>query len=189
MFAYCNNNPVNYYDNTGYLLQAVRDKSVHDMVLSIICGRNSELRMYETCVYYNGEDWSGGFGFCDLYNIRTGEVWELKKNSNSYSCSTAAAQMQLSKYLSGKLKHHNELELTLPYETTISEGTFDFTDGYYYYHVSYWYEGFGILRYSYTYTNTEKGLALECAYSVAVTLAYAYCNAKAQEYGLPQIYR
>ena len=187
MFAYCNNNPVNNYDDTGCLLQAIRDKVVHNMVLYIICGKNSELKMDETCVYYNGESWLGGFGFCDLYNIRTGEVWELKKSSNSYSCTTAAAQVQLGNYLLGKLKYHNELNLVLPYETVISEGTFDFTDGYYYYHVNYWYEGYGILRYNYSYTNTEKGLALEFAYSAAIAIAYTYYNAKAQQYGLPQI--
>lgn len=38
-----------------------------------------------------GKDRSGKWGYCDLYNSKTGEVWELKKNSTSPSCTTANA--------------------------------------------------------------------------------------------------
>ena len=187
LFSYCESNPVNYFDDTGCLLQAIRDKAVHDMVLSRICGNNPALSMTQTCVYYNGMNWLGGFGYCDLYNVETGEVWELKKKSNSFSCTTAAAQIQLSKYTSGKLKHHPELDLVLPYKTIITSGTFDFTDGNYEYHVNYWYESYGVLRYSYTYKATQNGQLLDFAYAAIIAASMALYNYKAAEYGLPSI--
>ena len=184
-FSYCENNPVNFFDTTGCLLQAVRDKMVHDMVLTRMCGNNPALKMTQTCVYYNGKNWLGGFGYCDLYNSQTGEVWELKKQSYSYSCTTAAAQCQLARYTAGKLKHNPNLRLVLPYQTIISEGTFEFTDSNYIYHVNYWYEGYGVLRYSYTYKETKQGQLLEFLYAATLAIAFSLYNSKAQEYGLP----
>ena len=78
MFAYCNNAPVSFKDNTGTIPQAVEDAMVHNRVLKHICAQNSALRKWKTCIYYNGTDFKGGWGFCDLYNADTGEVWELK---------------------------------------------------------------------------------------------------------------
>ena len=42
MFAYCGNNPVNYYDVTGYIPQAIEDAIVHNKVLKEIAGQITE---------------------------------------------------------------------------------------------------------------------------------------------------
>ena len=79
MFAYCNNNPAACVDGDGDIPQAVTDKLVHDAVLAMIAFEQPNLSMTQTCIYYNGENIWGGFGYCDLFNTVTGEVWELKK--------------------------------------------------------------------------------------------------------------
>ena len=149
MFAYCLNNPAFYVDVSGYVPQAVIDGIVHDKVLAHICLWQPYLSYKETCIYYNGENAANGYGFCDLYNTQTGEVWELKKNSNSKSCRTPAALAQLEAYTKGRLKHKMDLNLCMPYMTTIYPGSFIFVHDGYLYAVAYWSEGNGILRYEY----------------------------------------
>ena len=144
---------------------------VHDAVLEQICSSDEDLSWVGTCIYYNCKNFWGGWGFCDLYNKKTGEVWELKKQSNSRSCQTAHARLQLGKYVRGRLKNNLDLELKLPSDTTISGGAFSFTtlEGYTY-HVTYWNEGNGILRYSYTKEKTTARKIVEAvALAVAVT--------------------
>lgn len=158
VFSYCDNNATNSYDEDGCAPQAAIDGMVHDRVLEDICNdtRYKDLCCHGTCIYYNQKNYWGGWGFCDLYNASTGEVWELKKDSNSRSCKTAKAQKQLEKYLSGRLKAYPNLVLKLP-TSTIYKKSFSFTgflDGYVY-NVEYWSEGNGILRYSYTREKTE----------------------------------
>ena len=71
------------------------DGYVHRKVLQYICGKEAysgSLQYQNTCIYYNGVDRSDGWGFCDLINIDTGEIWELKKDSTSWSCTTEQAR-------------------------------------------------------------------------------------------------
>ena len=173
MFAYCNNAPVSFKDNTGTIPQAVEDAMVHNRVLKHICAQNSALRRWKTCIYYNGTDFKGGWGFCDLYNADTGEVWELKKQSDSPSCTTPAARAQLDRYLSGKLKNSPDKKLYKPYCTIIEGGHFSFTKDGYVYDVTYWNEGEGILRYKYDKSKTEgRKVAEAFATILAVGLVF-----------------
>ena len=169
MFAYCGNDPINYFDSSGCIPQAVEDRFVHDKVLEYICSQDStkSLRYTETCIYLNGIDWRGGWGFCDLYNSVTGEVWELKKDSSSWRCSTVFANLQLGKYVNGVLKHNPELDLCRPYTTIISDGEFPIPGVFYKYRVTYTNEGNGILKYRYTKTPTEELLAIKAAIGAA----------------------
>ncbi len=171
MFVYCLNNPTFYVDEAGYIPQAVTDKIIHDMVLAYISANQANLSWTGTCIYYNGEDFRGGWGFCDLYNTQTGEVWELKKDSSSYSCTTSAALAQLARYTSGRLKNNKKLELHMPYKTTINSGGFSFTQNGYIYDVTYWSEGNGILRYRYDRRKTEERKILEAVVTVAALAA------------------
>ena len=169
MFAYCGNDPINYFDSSGCIPQAVEDRFVHDKVLEYICSQDStkSLRYTETCIYLNGIDWRGGWGFCDLYNSVTGEVWELKKDSSSWRCSTVFANLQLGKYVNGVLKHNPELDLCRPYTTIISDGEFPIPGVFYKYRVTYTNEGNGILKYRYAKTPTEELLAIKAAIGAA----------------------
>ncbi len=148
---------------------------VHDKVLDYICWNNSILTRYQTCVYYNGENALGGFGFCDLYNMSTGEVWELKKQSCSYSCWTSTATHQLEGYIKGKLKHRPDLTLQKPYCTDIIGGHFSFTKNEYIYEVDYWNEGNGILRYSYWRRPTERRMTATLVVAGIVVVGLILC--------------
>ena len=153
----------------------IEDAIIHNKVLRRICRQNADLRYTQTCIYYNGEDYKGGWGFCDLYNSETGEVWELKKNSSSWSCTTSAAKTQLNGYVGGRLKHAPDLKLYTPYVTDIVGGSFSFTMNGYIYDVEYWNEGGGILRYSYTKKKTEGRKTAEAVVTaVALSAAVVY---------------
>ena len=172
MWVYCNNCPLAYTDESGELPQAVTDKLVHDAVLAVIVFKNPNLSMTDTCVYYNGENIWGGYGFCDLFNTVTGEVWELKKDSWSRSCRTSNALAQLARYTTGKLKYYPKLPLKFPEETQIDDGHFSFTFAGYEYDVSYWSENNGILRYSYNRNATNLRKAIEVVTWLAVGSAF-----------------
>ena len=157
MFAYCLNNPVSFEDPFGELPQG----EIHNLVLDHIItkkkkeGRNT-LSNSKTCIYYNCVDFWGGWGFCDLYDTDTGEVWELKKYSSSYTCTTAYSSRQLDRYVSGRLKHMPNLKLIRG--GTLLEGKtgFSFTDSSGTYNIVYWEEGNGILRYSYSFSKNKS---------------------------------
>ena len=149
MFAYCENNPVNYTDATGYLT----DGQIHDEVLEEIAkqsGYRYKYRRQDTLIIYEvawGFSW---FGFCDLYDPITGETWELKKNTASRTCRTEYAQLQLSNYIdNGYLAINPGLDLKQP-TTYIPPRKFTVMDktGTQYL-ISYWDQGGGILRYQY----------------------------------------
>ena len=129
--------------------------------------------MHQTCIYYNGGNAKNGWGFCDLYNSRTGEVWELKKDSESLSCLHENAYRQLCRYVAGRLKHNLQLELKFPDETAIEKGSFYFTNLGYEYSVTYWYEGEGILRYSYDVHESKERIVVEAAVVIGVAVGFA----------------
>ena len=158
MFAYCNNNPVCCIDATG----TITDTTVHNSVLAAIIlsyqatGYNA-LSMKNTLIYYNGKNMRNGWGFCDLYDSSTGEVWELKKNSNSYSCKTKNAKKQLGKYVNGRLASRPGLPLHRGSDDLVvgrHTYTIKLEDGIC--NITYWQECQGILRYSYTFQKNNN---------------------------------
>ena len=169
MFAYCNNNPVNFDDPTGNLTRG----QIHNLVLDQIIeekrqeGR-STLRRRKTCIYYNCVDAWGGWGFCDLYDTDTGEVWELKRST----CDKADAQIQLGKYVNGALKHNK----ALPLQTggrLIPAGikrSFTYTDKSGTYDITYWDDGDGILWYDYVYRPSDRQKQINAALMLGTTV-------------------
>ncbi len=133
MFAYCLNNPVNSADPAGTLTS----RQIHDFALQGFAMQGDTLSTNKTCIYYNGIDWTGGFGFCDLYDTATGEVWELKRNSLAATCSSAYAINQLNKYVSGKLKHNMGLSLRIGDSQRFKSGSLDVTDWNGTYHITF----------------------------------------------------
>ena len=152
MYAHCNNNPACCSDPTGELT----DGQIHDSVLAtIILDYRSRgyyyLSMTDTMIYYNGKDRWSGWGYCDLYDLQTGEVWELKKDSKSYSCTTQAAKRQLGRYVNGRLASNPNLPLSRGGDLVFEKTTYTIGDSNGTYTITYWQECQGILRYSYTF--------------------------------------
>ena len=185
MFAYCNNNPTCNSDPTGELT----DGQIHDSVLAaiIIDYRRSgyyHLSMTDTMVYYNGKNRWSGWGYCDLYDLQTGEVWELKKASNSYSCTTSAAKRQLGKYVNGCLASDPDLQLSRGGDLVFGTNTYTIKDSSGTYTITYWQECQGILRYSYTfkkdYENSQKAVQnarLACILVATPIVVAGFCMA------------
>ena len=90
---------------------------------------------------------NGFWGFADLVNSRTGEVWEVKKDT----VSTTSATKQLAKYVTGKLHIDQYLELHVggSQGTVITERRIIKHFGPLTYHVHYWDCGNGIIQYRY----------------------------------------
>ena len=171
MYIYCLNDPVNLFDETGEIPKVIQDKKIHDYVLLDIQLSNPDLTMFNTGIYYNGVNALGGWGFCDLYNKKTGEVWELKKDVNKGSCKIENAQIQLERYVNGTLIHDPKLKLQVATEI-IPSNTFYLYEGMYVYRVTYKDAGNGMLRYDYDkYLRKEYQDALDAAMYIVKTTA------------------
>ena len=185
MFAYCLNNPICGKDPTGTLT----DGQIHNSVLSAIIldymmSGYYGLSKANTMIYYNGENIWEGFGFCDLYDIWTGEVWELKKDSSSYTCTTKYAKKQLGKYVNGRLAYYGDLELSRGGDLVFGQHTYTISDDRGTYTITYWQECQGILRYSYTFekshTNNQQAVQkarLACIVIAAPIVVAGFCLA------------
>lgn len=167
-FAYCNNNPVCCADSTGELTRG----RIHNLVLDRIVSIQPYLKRIETCIYYNGVDSSGKWGFCDLYNPATGEVWELKRGSTATSCQKSNAIAQLDKYLSGRLKYYKQVPLTAG-TTRIINGKFTVSDNNGTYYIWYSDGGDGIIFYDYVYLPKIQNKAAVSALGALGLLAEA----------------
>ena len=168
MFAYCLNNPVSFSDPTGALTRG----QIHNKVLDqIIADKRQEgrstLSRRKTCIYYNCVDARGKWGFCDLYDSDTGEVWELKRNT----CNEDAAKEQLKGYVNGRLRHKKDLPLSVG-GRLIPDGvvrSFTYSDKSGTYDITYWDGGNGILWYDYVYTPSDRQKQVNAAMMVGTT--------------------
>ena len=130
-------------------------------------GRSST-SMHKTCVYKNKKNASGGWGFCDLYDYETGEVWELKR----VTCNKEKAKRQLKGYLNGALKHYPDLALVQG-GRIIPEGevrSFTYVDNSGTYCISYWDSGDGILMYDYVYEKSDSKKFMDASAAVCATI-------------------
>ena len=92
------------------------------------------------------------YGFCDVFSLVTGEIWEVKRYGGGVTCSMNRAVEQLNRYVMGKLRYQKDLPLKVGgTETTIDANEFnvyDFTDDTLY-TIAYWDAGDGIIYYDY----------------------------------------
>ena len=169
MFAYCGNNPVCRNDDTGTYYTSAQ---IHNFVVDDICENNPHKAGKETYIKYyekvkRGKKWYT-FGYCDVYDTVTHEVWEVKRLSGGSTCSPAAAGVQLANYvLRGYLKHHEDFDLKFGgAETTIQPNIFTKrdNDGRGMSVVGYFDAGNGLVYYDYQYIpSADEAFAAGCA--------------------------
>ena len=179
MFAYCGNNPVIREDKSG---QTYSSTEIHNFVLEDICKKHPTMSRKNTYMKYKKKYWWHTYGYCDLYDTQSGEVWEAKRYMGGISCSKAAASDQLQNYVNnGVLVSNPSLALcTGGTYTAIEPNVFEVMDkdmeGVYV--VAYWDAGDGIIFYDYVYVPSSKELATVAIGSLAIAayLGLAYCT-------------
>ena len=169
MFAYCGNNPVNRRDDLGSFYTPGQ---LHDFVVQDICNNNPNKSSDKTYISYLKSIIRGNkrykFGFCDVYDTVTHEVWEVKRISLAPSCSPVSAAVQLANYVShGVLREHPDWKLKFGgEETTIKPNVFSVpdADGSGMYLIGYTDVGNGLVYYDYYYIpSPNEAIAAACA--------------------------
>ena len=166
MFAYCNNNPVNGWDPDG---DFYTPGQIHDFVLKDICERSPSKKYTDNYMRYTETIFRKKFytyGYCDLYDTVTHEIWELKRINSGATCKYIAASIQLSFYVEkGEFVHRPDRGY---YKggtvSTIEANVFmkPDNDGEGVYVIGYFDAGGGVLFYDYMYVPSLE----EAAYAV-----------------------
>ena len=161
MFAYCGNNPISYVDETG---EYYTSGQIHDFVVEDICknnpnkcGKNTYMRYKEP--YLKGNKYHY-YGYCDIFDIETHEIWEVKRFGGGSSCSPAAAMRQLQNYVAnGVLNYFAPCEQYTGgtfSEIPMNEFFKRDNDGKGTYVIGYWDTGMGVIYYDYYYIPDPK---------------------------------
>lgn len=135
-FAYCENDPANWVDFTGYI---ALPGTIHKQVVLDIKRRFSNLEISKVKINYA----NGRYGYCDVINPKTGEIWEVKRQTVSMN----KAMKQLNNYVNGTYYHNPKLKLKIG--GYMKGSTFTYQNMATIYYVSYWYAGNGIIYYDY----------------------------------------
>ena len=171
MFAYCNNNIINSKDPTG---EHYTPGQIHDFVLEDICMHDPKKEYKNNYMIYKERYWGHTYGFCDLYDTTTHEIWELKRINSGATCSFLAARAQLSNYVrNGVFKHRTDTNYVIGGEkSTVDPNVFykPDNDGEGVYVIGYFDTGMGVLFYDYQYVPSLKEAAT-CAAVVGVFFA------------------
>ena len=158
LFTYCSNNPLSYVDESG---QYYTPGQIHNLVAAKICSHHPTIVWKQTYMRYGRLYRNHSYGFCDLYDTETHEIWEIKKCSGSYTCSNTYASRQLDNYINNGYFVYQEQKggyIKGGTKTKIEQYTFierDYISGGYY-HISYWDAGDGIINYDYYYVPPKR---------------------------------
>ena len=165
MFAYCGNNPISFIDKTGTYYTPGQ---IHNFVVKDICDNNENKTGDRTYMTYRepvkkGKKFSY-FGYCDIYDVVTHEIWEVKRINSGPSCTLEAAITQLSNYvMNGILQAHTDWDFkTGGTVTKIPANCFTVpdNDGGGVYVIGYWDAGAGIVFYDYMYFPSGKEILI-----------------------------
>ena len=161
-FTYCFNSPIIFSDSKGNLGWP---GEIHKQVLLHIKNRYRFLEVSKVKIKYN----SKSYGYCDIINPITGEIWELKRNTISLQ----KAKKQLAKYVGGVYIHKPELKLRIG-GSLITYASFEYSNLATTYYIAYWNTGQGIIYYDYAKSSNllPKPQEME-AYYYAIIAYYA----------------
>ena len=173
MFAYCGNRPVMRADSTG---QKYSSTEIHNFVLEDICEKHPTMRRDRTFMMYKKPYKGHKYGFCDLYDTGTGEVWEAKRFGGGSTCTKRSASKQLQNYV------NNGILMSNPAKELCTGGTHTHIDCNVFtkvdkdmegtYVIGYWDAGDGIIFYDYVYIPSANEVAT-VATAILITAAAA----------------
>ena len=176
-FAYCENDAINNIDYLGYLgWPGAIHNAVVDKIASIYgLSKNLKIR------YSNGT-----FGYADLVDLVKLQIWEVKRNTIKME----KALKQLDKYLDGYYVNKSNRVFSGFYrgDGRIQSGSFETQNNSTYYHVWYYYAGFGIIYYNYSKDSKLVPSAEELeVYAYAVFMVSVLFSIMSVLFGMPVV--
>ena len=163
MFAYCNNNPVNYLDYDGchplwvLLFVLHRFGFIHECVAAHIIATNPTRSLEK-------ERWLVGMTYrADIVDTTDGLVWEIKPDTGGIEQASTKARDQLEKYL-GLTTVRDNTKLNNPGEAGAFQGSFYICAAGDYYLITYETPSEGAVIYHVSCEQRELDSALEVYY-------------------------
>ena len=166
VYVYCINNPILFFDNSGAF---ATKGQIHNWVVDDIQLKYSSIGMQKNLMI----DYRIGWGFADLVNIQTGEVWEVKRASVSIASAIKQLNKYTNNYLHNKDFHNLDLVTGGTKGTAIELNEIIRTMGNTTYFIAYWDCGNGIIQYDY-YTVTNWQVIGELAFGFAAIAGCLY---------------
>jgi RHS repeat-associated protein len=159
MYTYCLNNPVVGVDSNGMFTLYYGE--IHKRVQLDMLENQGRSMSIEIHVLYDTIDelWGTSYGFADVMDLATGEMWEIKP----VGANLAMAKYQLSMCVRNC---RNKGDSSNPARaivggSIINRKNIPYDNSLGHYNISYWYVGDGVVYYAYTFTPKEE---LVCAY-------------------------
>ena len=161
MFAYCGNDPICNTDPSGTYYTPGQ---IHDFVLEDICEKDPKKEYRNTHTVYSIPYWKGKkfslYGFCDLYDTVTHEIWDAKRFGGGPTCTKLYASAQVKNYVeNGTFTKREPAKLQVGGTVSqIATNCFTKPDKDYSgtYFVWYWDAGDGVIFYDYLYVPSGK---------------------------------
>ena len=177
MFAYCGNNPILRVDAAGTYYTPGQ---IHDFVVKDICKNDPHKEHENTYMKYRtpikkfGKTYT--YGFCDIYDTVTNEIWEVKRLRGGTGCSNPEAIRQITTYvMNGVFEHRDDVQCYVggTYSTIpMSWFTVRDNDGEGTYVIAYWdashYGVDGVVHYDYYYLPSKKEVIAAAAIGLIV---------------------
>ena len=159
LYVYAAGNPITFVDQTGKWFGLVHNWVVDDIYKNYYTTGMRKNKMI---------DYESGFGFADLVNVNTAEVWEVKR----YTVPMSKAVKQLEKYTLNHLhqKEYAHLDLITggtAGTTIIQKAKLIKNSGLYTYYIDYWDYGNGIIQYDYD-RNLNEGKAIQAVTGIVI---------------------
>jgi RHS repeat-associated protein len=165
MFSYCLNNPVIGVDSNG--LFTLYYGELHKQVqLDMLKNQGRKMSM-EYHILYDSIDeiWGTSYGYADIMDLATGEMWEIKPVGANVSKASYQLNMYIRNYNNGEAKpgFPSKARVGGPIGTSVAH--YDNILGHY--KITYWSTNYGLVFYKYVFTPNADVAVIYLTYKAA----------------------
>jgi RHS repeat-associated protein len=164
MYAYCLNNPVNGTDSHG--LMTLTFDEIHKQVQLDMINNQGRRMTSEVHVVYDVIDelWGTSYGFADVMDLATGEMWEIKPVGYPMTKAIYQLNMYVMNYKYSKRPGYPSKARV---GGRITMRSFDYDNILGHYKITYWYANYGIVYYKYVFTPNADAAIVYLTYKAA----------------------